>query len=133
VLPVKEEQEGGSVEEHDAGAAEVAAGEDDVGREEEGDSESQAQHEGLPSKGSGGAEAKVPGKRKRLHQADSSDEEETGEGTTADEACGAAVGGASGNAVQLPQEDEEADPTDWRERTKASFSCANLVFWLLRV
>jgi hypothetical protein len=47
-------------------------------------------------------DAKVPGERKykRLHQADSSDEEETGEGTTADEACGAAVGGASGNAVQ---------------------------------
>ena len=85
------------------------------------------------SKGSGGAEVKVPGKRKRLQQADSSDEEETGEGTTADEACGAAVGGASGNAVQLPQEDEEADPTDWRERTKASFSCANLGLWLLRV
>jgi hypothetical protein len=47
-------------------------------------------------------EAKVPGERKykRLYIYDSSDEEETGEGTTADEACGAAVGGASGNAVQ---------------------------------
>jgi hypothetical protein len=74
------------------------------------------------SKGSGGAEVKVPGKRKRLQQADSSDEEETGEGTTADEACGAAVGEASGNVVPR-EEEEEVDPTDWRERTKASFSC----------
>ena len=84
------------------------------------------------SKGSGGAEVKIPGKRKRLQQADSSDEEETGEGTTAEEACGAAVGDASGNVVPR-EEEEEVDPTDWRERTKARFSCANLGFWLLRI
>ena len=79
-----------------------------------------------------GAEREVAAgkKRKRLQQAESSDDEESGEGATAEDGRGATAAAGSGEDAAR-QEEEEVDNTDWRERTKACPICA--IFSSLRV